>query len=231
MRPLLLDQQVNIMCDPATIGLIVSAVGTGAQAIDQGSALRKRDQEVSAGIARQSALQREAGSRVNKTIQDVTKSNPDEARQAAQKDFMTALQKAKLTQGGAGLVTPAGAVSGRFATDVGSARTAAGTEATDLAGNLATIDAPTFQRLKEGQDVASTASDLGLIAGRSQGEDFLAQLRASQQRPNPWIQGAGQGLTAFGSALATKAPRVKPGTGTPIPLSPGGNYSYAIPGG
>jgi hypothetical protein len=219
------------MCDPATIGMIITAVGTGAQAIDQGSALRERDQEVAAGIARQSALQREAGGRVNKTIQDVTKSNPDAERQAAQNDFMTALKKAKLTQGGAGLATPAGAVSSRFATDVGSARTAAGTEAADLAGTTASIDAPMFQRLKEGQDVASAASDLGLIANRSQGEDFLTQLRASQQRPNPWIQGAGQGLTAFGGTLATRAPKVKPGVGTPIPLSPGGNYSYAVPGG
>jgi hypothetical protein len=197
-------------------------------AVDSKRVADARDTALAQGLARQGVFQREATARVGKNVAQLTPANPNADRQAAQADFMAALQKAQLTSGGSGL-SPVGGASRRFAEDVGQARTAAGTEAAGVVGDTAAIDAPAIQRAREDQAAAATASDLGLITNRARGQDFLTQLRVSMMQPNPALAAFGAAAGAYGTA---KAGRVKkPPIDTPIPLSPGGNYSYAIPGG
>jgi hypothetical protein len=206
------------MCTGAEIiPLIASAVGTGASVYTQQQALRARDQEAARGIMEQANLQRQGAQRVSQNIQELQKSTPDTERQAAQNDFMAALQKAKLTQGGPGL-SDVGGASERFAEDVSGARKAAGAESADTAGTLARIDAPVYQRQREATAAGATASDLALLARKSAGEDFLTQLRIATHNPNPWVEGIGQGLTAFGQTYAGRAKKPPVMTiGTPRP--------------
>jgi hypothetical protein len=217
------------MCTGVEIAaLVASAVGTGASVYSQQDALRQQDRAAAQGIIEQSALQRQAQSRVDQNIQQLAASNPDAERAKANQDFISALQASKLTKGGAGLEAGPGATSQRFAEDVGGAQKAAGAENVALAGNLARIDAPTFQRLREGQAAAATASDLGLLTGQSQAQDYLNRLRIGQITANPWLNGGGQMLASFGNAMAARAPGGKLPVGSGGPLFSG---TPSIPGG
>lgn len=203
------------MCDPATaVALISAGAGAGLTTYSNADAQRRQDREAAAGIMRNSEIQQRAGARVNEQIQNTTAANPEAERQAANDDFVAALQKAKLSDGGPALA-PVGGASERFAEDVGTARKTTGVENRTLASNLARVDAPQYQRLREGQGVAATASDLDLLRSEASGNDFLTQLRVANQRANPWVTGLGQGLSTFGTAYAGRMrPLPVGGTGT-----------------
>lgn len=193
--------------DPMTIGMIASAVGGGAQLINQNQALKRQDRETARGIATRSALSREAGGRVQQQIQDIAASSPDVERKVQNDAFMAALRKAKVADGSIDIGAP-GAVSDRFAADVGSARRGATGEGMALSGQLAAIDAPGLQRQREARGFTDTAIDLDRIRDRSSGQDFLTQLRtANAGRTNPLVDAFGQGLQAFGSVYAGRAPK------------------------
>lgn len=194
------------MCTGAEYALLLaSAAGTSASVASQQAAMRKQDRTAARGIIEQAAIQRQAGERVNQQIQELNASNPDAERAAATQDFVTALQRARLTQGGEGLETPGGAVSDRFKTGADEARAAAGGENVRLAGQLARIDAPAYQRVKEGQRMAAAGSDLGLLSGTSAAQDYLMKLKLAGIAPNPWVDAAGQGLSAWAQAYAGRA--------------------------
>lgn len=198
------------MCTGLEIAaLAASAGGAGLQGYSQSQALKKKDEETARGIMRSQDLQRQGNARVNQEIAKVKASNPDAERATAQNEYITALQKAGLTNGGTALATPVGAVSDRFAQDVSSARAASGADARGLAGTLARIDAPTLQRTREAQGRANTASDLEELGRQANADQFLTQLRTSAIQPNPLLSGVGQGLSAFGTAFAGRAPPVK----------------------
>ncbi len=205
-----------------TAMLLASAAGTGASVASQQSAMRKQDRTAAQGIINQAAIQRQAGERVNQQIQELGASNPDAERASATQDFVASLQRAQLTQGGEGLETPGGAVSDRFSAGAEDARTAAGAENVRLAGQLARIDAPTYQRVKEGQRMAAAGSDLGLLSGTSAAQDYLMKLKLAGIAPNPWVDAAGQGLSAWGQAYAGRAQPGKSGS------LPSGGHSGTI---
>jgi hypothetical protein len=215
------------MCTGAEAGVIaalVSAAGTGASLYTQQDAAARQDRIAAQGIAQQAELSRAGQRRVSQEAQTVQESNPEAAKQNARTDFMAALQRAKLTQGGAGLESAPGAVSGRYGADIGAARAAAGAENATTADLLARIVAPTEQRLREGQGAAAAASDLSLLGGRSSGMDFLTRLRTAGQTANPWISGIGQGLASGAQAWAGRMQPVPKGVvpiGTPTPVMGG----------
>lgn len=185
----------------------VAALGAGVSAKTQNDSLKRQDQEAARGIMRQADIQRQAGARVNENIQNLKKSNPMGEEAAAQDQFMSALREAKLTgaTNNSNFAATPGA-SGRFAEEVNGARIASGNEGTALAGRLARIDAPMYQRIREGQARGDTASKLSLLESDSANQDFLTRLRTASQRPNPWLLGAGSALQAGGSAMASRTP-------------------------
>lgn len=195
--------------EPVTIGMIASAVGGGAQLLNSQNALRRQDRETARGITSRAALQREAGDRVQRQIQDVAQSTPDAERKTQNDAFLAALRNAKAADGGPDIGS-VGAVSDRFTADVGQARTAAGAEGRALSGQLADIDAPGLQRQREARGMSDAATDLSMIGDRANSLDFLTSLRtANAGRTNPWIDAAGSGLQAFGSTYAARAPKPK----------------------
>jgi hypothetical protein len=183
--------------------MILSAGGAVAQQIGQNEDRRNRSRLESENLRRNNDLNNQAGERISKEIQNVAAANPDEERAAANADFMAALRKNKVADGGADFGAP-GAVSDRFTADVGQARTNADAEGRTLSGNLAAIDAPQFARVKENRGFADTATDLSLLQGQGRGQDFLAQLRAARMGESP-LGALGSGLSAFGTAYAGRA--------------------------
>jgi hypothetical protein len=206
--------------EAAWVPAVISAVGAGVSAKSQDDALKRQDREVARGIAARSAMQREAGSRVNQQISEIAKSNPDAERKAANDEFMAALRNAKVADGSLDIGGPAGA-SDRFTADVGQAREGAVGEGRALSGQLAAIDAPGRQRAREATGFTNAAVDLSRIESRTDGEDFLSQLRAAQAgRVNPLASGVGQGLSAFGSAYASRT-KPQPKVAKPTRFLPG----------
>lgn len=192
------------MCIGPELALI--AAGTALSAGTQMHAMRKQDREAAEGLRRQGEIQQRAGRRVQQQIQELQASNPEGERKAASDQFMTALRKARTVSptGGDAFSTP-GATSNRFASDVSSARATADDEAATSAGQLARIDAPMLQRVREGQRAAATASDLSMLDRDSAAEDFLTRMRVSRIAPNPWLSALGQGASQFGMARAGRA--------------------------
>ncbi len=119
------------------------------------------------------------------------------------------MRNSKVADGSTDIGAP-GAVSNRFAADVGQARTNAAGEGRALSGQLAAIDAPGLQRQREATGFNNAATDLSMIGDRANGLDFLTQLRTAQAgRTNPLIDAAGGGLQAFGQAYAGRAKKPK----------------------
>jgi hypothetical protein len=197
--------------------LLATALGTAAQQVGVNQSESARMRELDANLRRQQAFNNRAGERVSREIQNVAAANPEEERLAAQNDFMAALRKAKVADGGDDFAAPAGA-SDRFTADVGQARAAAGAEGRALSGNLAAIDAPQYSRIKEGRGLTDTAIDLSLLGGESQGQDFLSQLRlASAAGKGSGLQALGGGIAAFGNSYAQRA--------KPVKLSPASGFT------
>ncbi len=193
------------MCIQA-LPLLLSAGGAAIQQAGQNQSARDQDQELARNIRTQNERGRQGSQRVTDEILRVSKSNAEPERAAAQAQFLQALKTARAKDGGDGF-DQVGNVSDRFAEDVGTARGASAAEGANTAGLLARIDAPVQQRVREGAGFNRTATDLSLINGRAQGEDFLSQLRRSLITP----RGAEIGglLSGLGSTMATRAPPVK----------------------
>jgi hypothetical protein len=189
------------MCTGVELALLAGSTALGAynnrQSMDQ------QNRIAADAFKRNQALNQEAGKRVSDEIQRVTESGPQAEARDANADFMEALRRAKVEEGGDALT---GRGSDRFADDLGLARTAAGAEGRKTAGILARIDAPQFQRAKEAAGVSRAATDLSVIGGRGQSGDFLDQLRLARARPDPALDA----LASFGSAYGMgRAGRMK----------------------
>jgi hypothetical protein len=192
------------MCIQA-LPLILSGVGAATQQVGANQAHRDQLRATADNQRRQEAVNRRAGERVNKQIQTVAEASPDAERLAATNDFMAALRKAKAADGGDSFGEMPGG-SDRFTADVGQARTAAGTEGRQLAGNLAAIDAPQYARVNEARGLTDAAVDLDLLAGESRGQDFLSQLRLARAAgAGSGLEAVGGGLAAFGGSMASRA--------------------------
>lgn len=188
------------MCWQVAIPLLTSAAGMAMQGQAERDAQNKQNRELAEGIARQNAFTQEASARVADDVRKVATSTPEQDTMKARTQFMDALRKA--TPANSATFNP-GAASNRFASDVGASNADAAAETGALVDRTSRIEAPMFQRLREGNQAANTVSDLSLIAGRSGGQDYLTRLRASLIRPNPWMQAGGSLLTGVGSGMAT----------------------------
>lgn len=201
------------MCDPVTLGLLLTAGSGGASAVNQNQALRRQDRQAAEGIRRQGEISRRAGQRVDDQISDVAGATGEEQKDQALNGFLNVLRASRGATEGA--LNPVAAASPRFAERVSAGKadlTALGENRADL---LSRIDGPLRLRQSEGDDFRRTAGDLGELRRQSSAEDFLTRLRVSEERPNEFIEalaGVGKGV---GSVLTL-------GAGGPLAIGSGG---------
>jgi len=195
------------MCDPISLGLLATSLG--AKAINTRQTARRQDRELAAGIRKQGEIGKESAGRVQEEIASLAESNPEAEKAEAIKGFINTLQANKdLTaeaQGG-----DVFGASDRFAEDVSGSLAGVGERATGRAGLLSKIDAPSRQRTREAVGRGQLAADVRGFADRSDMEDFLARLKASEQRNNPIVDiladvagGVATGGIASGKNLTT----------------------------
>lgn len=198
------------MCDPVTLGLILSAVGGGTKAINQQVSLKRQDRAAARGIREQGELQRGADVTVNELIADIGGSTGEAERGEALEGFLNTLRENQGVTGGA--ADPLALGGQRFAERVegGVAETrAAGTA---RAGRLSTIDAASRQRLNEANRTALTATQLREVENQSRAQDFITQLRVASKRPNALVDILGSVLQGAGSVVSLGAtPGFTPG--------------------
>jgi len=171
------------MCDPVSLGLLATALG--AKTINTRQTARRQDRELAAGIRKQGEIGRESAGRVQEEIASLAESNPEAEKAEAIKGFMNTLQANKDLTSEAVPGVPG--ASKRFAEDVSGALSGVGARAGGRAELLSKIDAPGRQRTREAVGRGQLAADVRGFQDRSQTEDFMARLRASEQRNNPIV--------------------------------------------
>lgn len=197
------------MCTGAEV---VALAGTAAQ--QYGDSQMRHDQSAEAGrrADQARALNERAGSRVSQEVQNLKDSTADAGKtdeNALQNDFMEALRRAQVANGGSGLDSTPGNVSDQYSADAATARMAnvAGNRA--AATNLSRIDAPFMQRVREGSGASRTASDLSRIESEGRGQDFLSQLRMSMISPNAGLNAVGDLAGGYAQGRSQRAVPVK----------------------
>ena len=215
------------MCTGAEIAALA---GTGAQVYDAQRVQRDQAKEAERRLRETNALSERAGSRVSQEIEKLKADDTvgqEEAR--LQDDFMAALRRAQLANGGSGALSDAesGAVSDTFRQDAATARRAnvAGNRA--AVANTAALDSPILARLREAGGESRFRTDLGRIQSEGQGQDFLAQLRASLIQPNAGLNAAGDFAVGYGQGAASRLPKPK----KPGYSGPPRTVDSTIPGG
>lgn len=191
------------MCDPVTLGLVLTAAGTGAQTVNNLVSLRRQDEAAARGIRRQSNIQREANDRLADQIDELAASDGSAERAESLAGFQNALRASQESTEGA-LPGDASLIAAnpRFAERVSQGREQISGGAADSAARLATITGASNQRLREGGEFARTATDLGGLRRQSQAEDFITQLQIAKRRPNEFVNALGSILQGAGSTIA-----------------------------
>ena len=171
------------MCDPISLGLLAASLG--AKAVNTRQTARRQDRELALGIRKQGEIGKEAAGRVQKEVTSLAESNPEVEKAEAIKGFIDTLRSSQDLTSEALPGIPG--ASERFAEDVGAAGAGVRARAGGRAELLSKIDAPIRQRQREAFGRGRLGVDIGELGERSSAEDFLARLRASEQRNNPLI--------------------------------------------
>lgn len=180
--------------------LILAGAGKAINAKADQGALAAQDREAAANVARQAGLNREGDTKVSQAVSKIAASNPQEAIDQRRTAYLEALRRTQPEASAAMPATPG--ASERFAEDLNAADATAQTRGANEASTLANLEAPGVQRQAEGNLVAETGSDLGLLAGKSRSEDYLSKLRLARIRPSASLKAFGSILSGAGSGLA-----------------------------
>ena len=185
-----------------TAAAVASLVGAGVNSYAQNQNMRKEDNQTAQSIINQSQINAKAEKAVGDLNSSIAKSNPAQAQTQQNAAYVKALQDANLVQGTS--IPGVSGASKRYNQAATAARSDVNNYARQTASNLAATAAPQLQRIGEGNQIANTASDLGLLNDQSSAEQALLKTRLAEDQANPWLtsvatllQGAGQGYASY----------------------------------
>lgn len=193
---------------------VVSALGAGANAVNQNNAAKRSSNAQTTAIIDQEQKQQQAASAVNAVTQKVATSNPNALKAQATGDFVSTLRKnmaGSSTANPNSALAPIAGGSARYTADKAAGQ--AGTEqyGNTLADELGTITAAPQQRVQEGTDMNTLGVNLTGINAASQSQAFVDQLRAQLAgQTNPYVGMAGNLLQSGANAYAKNASNYDP---------------------
>lgn len=212
------------------VPLVMSAVGAGATAYAGNQAAKRQDRELANRLRAQGQKQREADAKVGQLLDQRQGSNADAERGSILDKFREAMT-ATGDNSTAGL-QQVGALSQAAKDGTADAALGIGGYGDQVADLLSRIDAPQAQRQRESNENTRFGQDIAGIMRRSQGDDFLSELRLQGIRPNPWLQAAGSVLQGAAGGMAGGGGGGAAGGAQPIPISPVQRTMYPVrPGG
>lgn len=181
------------------VPLAISALGAGASAYNTHQTAKRQEEVAQNASMTQQRKQQEADARLNQELDTLSASGPDAERKAALDGF---LQQLRANSGAAGGTSNVINASDRFKGDSANAGAAIKNYGTTRAGSLASINAPSLQRRREGYGINRAESDVQGIGRDANAEAFLSQLRMNSIQRDPWLDAAGQIAQGVGSGMA-----------------------------
>lgn len=196
----------------AAAAAALGAIGTGVNAYSQNQNLRNQDKQAAASIAAQGNLNKQASQQVTNLTKNVAASDPAAAQKQQMAAYLSAIQQAAPVQSTANVGTPG--ASNRFVQASANSKNDVSNYARSTASALASTAAPQLQRINEGNQIANTASNLGLLQDQSNAQSGILKTQLAGDQANPWLtslsqvlQGAGQGGSIYAGGMSgTKKP-------------------------
>ena len=203
-------------------GALITAAGTGVSMYAQNKNAKNQQNQLAASEMQQGNLEREASAKVAQTTARAAAANPNNESNNLLAAYKSALSAAAPTSGA---INPVAGGSKRYAESTASAKSNVGAYADEMAKNMATTGGAQLQRIDTGNDIANTASQLGLLDTQSVNDQAVLKAQLEGDTPNPWLtalgsiaQGAGQGM--MGRGLTGSMGAQTPGVAAPA-IGPG----------
>lgn len=183
------------------LALAAAAGSAGLNYANTTSTANRQDRELAANIRGQAKAQRDTDAKVNAEVDKLATSTSADEKAARMAEYFTTLTQGRKniesglsgTEGGAAFSEAAAGARG----DVeGYGR--------DTGRMLAGIDAASLQRMGEGFGYGNLGTEVDIARRRSQGNDFLSQLRLNGIRRNPWMDAGSSLLSGVAGAAGTK---------------------------
>jgi len=178
------------------IAMAAMAAAAAMQARNTAQTAKRQDNQLAESIRNQSKIQKEHDARINEEVQKLGNSTMEGSRQKRMDQFMQQISRNRA--GMTGNLTP-NYGSNAFVADSNAAAGEVQAGAANTAGLLAQIDAAGMQRQDEGASMGHLASDTELAKRRSQGQQFMDDIRLRSIRRNPNMDLAAGILSAIGS--------------------------------
>ena len=187
------------MCNP--VGMAVGAAGSAVGGLAQKGLLNQQNQSALQGINAQGVLQRQGNADVTGLTNTIANSNQNtqNAIQGQLGSYNAALAKMS-PQTQAAQPSVAGA-SGAFKADRARAGGSAQDYVNAIKNSAATTQGTQLERVGEGQQMAGTASNLGLLNTQSQQQNYLTQLQIRAAQANPWLTALSSVMKGAGAAM------------------------------
>lgn len=187
----------------ASIGvpMMLSGAGGAASGVATADQLKKQNDIAAAGIVQQGQLQKEGEANVSNLVgSTIATSNATSAAKTAQQlsSYRAALQNSSAVDSSASPNVPG--ASKAYKSEQGTASTTANDYVGALAKSAATTEGTQLERVGEGEGIASTASNLGLLNTQSNEQNYVTQLKMKAVTANPWLNSLGMLLKGAGAA-------------------------------
>lgn len=181
------------------IPLALSALGAGTSFVNTRNTARRQDQEAASNIRQLGERQRDADGEITRLLADTAASDPQQEIGDSLKQYTSELERNKGMQS-SGTQTLSGASS---AYQAEAAKDAMGVAkyGDKLAGLMSRIDGAARQRENEGIRMDQSQNIISQLARRSQGDEYLSNMRMDSIRDNPLLSAVSQ--LAYGAASTT----------------------------
>lgn len=203
------------------IPALISAVGTGANAINQSNAKQRASNAEVQALDNQQQYRTQANDQVKNLTQQIATNSPNQIAAKETGDFVNTLRKnmAGSAAPGAASATPdtnfgapvsalppAAGASSRYKSDVANAQQQTQQYGNTYANEIGNIDAAVRQRQNEGLALNTLGTNLNVLGAESYTKNFVDQLRAQAAgQANPWVSLFSNMLQKGAGAYATNA--------------------------
>lgn len=180
-------------------GMAMQGVGQGLGFLNNWETMNKEDDAAAQDYRDQEAAQQQINNTLNAGIAKRASSSDAGDIANAQQQYATSLAQhaAEIQQG----TQQPGAVSSGFKNDANAAALGTTQYANTAADLMSRMDAPQYQRQREGMADDTLGTNVGILSNDARGQHFLDQLKLHSIHPNPWITFISQALQQGGQAM------------------------------
>lgn len=188
---------------PALVAGALSVAGAVTEGIAQQEAVNKQNDIAAAGIIKQGQLQQQGENDVGQVTKQISSQTPAQQTAAQLASYQKALNEQSAVMqsdqpsvpGASKAYTQEKAISGGDASNYVQA----------LAKSGAVTEGTQLERVQEGQEIAGTASNLGLLQTQSNEQAYLTKLQIQATQANPWLMAMGKVMQGAGTAVSMGA--------------------------